>query len=631
MPRRLRVTSAASLLISLVLSTPAVTSAQDPRQTVVRHVDRFTAEDGLAENHVRTVLQDRAGFIWVVTRGGVLQRYDGHAFVEYRALSPDAPIELSRGVRLLMLDAEGAMWAATSSGLFRVDQSRWTKIPVVLDSGVTSWTQDEKRRLWFLDGGSLKWIDTERTPPVVVLVGDRNQWSNAVLGTGRGGVVWIAKTSSGTAVVTRFDPVTGTTRSFTAGDVGAVLGVTEDSTGRVWLSGVRGLYVLEPAGATFRPVQAFMGQATTPLAPDENGGLLAATNDWMARIDSSGRVTERLTSPDAFGRNAIPNAVLTDREGGVWLATTTAGLLRLHTTRSAFDNYSSRSTPAVPLGSDFVMALHERTDGTLWLGTFGSDAYRITPDWRNTQRFRSERSTTDVWDFEEDADGNLWMGTSLEICRLQSASFQCDDVPGSVIDLERDAAGWFWLATGRQGLISFDPRRRVFGERVPQVSESSSGQDVMTLFADRDSSYLWIGAGSAILRARADRGRIMSEIQRFRAPLGSHDLIYDFHRDGQGNFFVGTGAGLLRWKEDSSGGEFAPIELRELRESTIFSISEDSSGRLWLGSSHGLVQYSATTGHARRYGRRDNFLSGELNRRASLRRRSGEAARWSSR
>jgi signal transduction histidine kinase len=101
-------------------------------------------------------------------------------------------------------------------------------------------------------------------------------------------------------------------------------------------------------------------------------------------------------------------------------------------------------------------------------------------------------------------------------------------------------------------------------------------------------------------------------------------LIYDFHRDRRGELLVGTGAGLLRFTIDAGSGRFVPIELEELRESTIFSISEDSTGRLWLGSSHGLVQYSPEKRQVRRYGRRDNFLSGELNRRAALRRRTGE-------
>jgi signal transduction histidine kinase len=84
----------------------------------------------------------------------------------------------------------------------------------------------------------------------------------------------------------------------------------------------------------------------------------------------------------------------------------------------------------------------------------------------------------------------------------------------------------------------------------------------------------------------------------------------------------GTEAGLQVF--DSSGGKFVPVDVSEIGHTTVFSIAEDAGGRLWLGTARGLVFYSPSSGLARQYGRREGFLSGELNRRAALRRRDGE-------
>lgn len=45
----------------------------------------FTQEDGLASLNVRKIVQDKFGFLWLATQGG-LSRFDGHTFVNYRPL-----------------------------------------------------------------------------------------------------------------------------------------------------------------------------------------------------------------------------------------------------------------------------------------------------------------------------------------------------------------------------------------------------------------------------------------------------------------------------------------------------------------------------------------------------------------
>lgn len=80
-------------LVGLVPLTRA--SAQTPAtQESALQVQRFTVEDGLAQNQVQAVAQDRRGFMWVGTRRG-LQRFDGYSFVNYSTLDPAAPNALA--------------------------------------------------------------------------------------------------------------------------------------------------------------------------------------------------------------------------------------------------------------------------------------------------------------------------------------------------------------------------------------------------------------------------------------------------------------------------------------------------------------------------------------------------------
>ena len=51
--------------------------------TMVRSGRRFTVEDGLADDAVRSVLQDPEGNLWIGTWGGGVSRYDGETWRTY--------------------------------------------------------------------------------------------------------------------------------------------------------------------------------------------------------------------------------------------------------------------------------------------------------------------------------------------------------------------------------------------------------------------------------------------------------------------------------------------------------------------------------------------------------------------
>jgi hypothetical protein len=113
-----RIHAAMARLGLILLTTAGARSlaAQGPAP----HVDHFTVDDGLAQNRLQSVAQDRAGFIWLGGDRG-LQRFDGYTFVQYSALDPAAPAELSGLIGDMRVDARGTLWVQASGVLFRRD------------------------------------------------------------------------------------------------------------------------------------------------------------------------------------------------------------------------------------------------------------------------------------------------------------------------------------------------------------------------------------------------------------------------------------------------------------------------------------------------------------------------------
>lgn len=591
-------------------------------QTSRLHVSRYTVEDGLAQNLVTAVVQDATGFIWVGTNRG-LQRFDGYSFVSYATLDSQAPPELSGRITELHVDRHGRLWVRTIEGMFwgRAGVGPLTRIPATGNSA-----PDSAGRLWFVHHGVPNWIDWESAAPRVHAAAvDPVPNCCTAIATTRGGQLWLALSGAESGKVLHVDPVTGDLRTYLLASVTSVFAVLEDGDGRVWVGGSGGVDVLDPGGERFRALVSFRGTDVGDVEPDGKGGFLIPTERWLARVDRHGQIVERWNPREAFADAPLAHRnVVVDREGGIWLATTAAGVLRLDLKPPTFDHASSTSSPPLPMASDFVMALHESNDGSLWTGTLGGGAYRLAGRGSEVESFRNETGSAralldhEIWDFEEDLAGNLWIATSAGLCKAVRPSLRCSplsDTPVPVVDITRAADGWFWLARAEHGVQSFDPATGRYG------AELLPPQYAITVLADAESGVLWIG-GSELLRARVAHGALIGPAQKVRVAASADEQIYQVYRDARGTLWIGSARGLQQW--DTTQQRFAPVQIPELRNTTIFSIVEDPEGRLWLGTAHGLVQYSPATRVVRRYRRQDGIMSGEFNRRAALRRRNGE-------
>lgn len=623
--------SLAPLAIALLTLLGARLAPTAGAQGAALRVDRFTVHQGLAQNNVTAVAQDRAGFVWAGTPRG-LQRFDGYAFVRYASLDSAAPRELEERISALLVDAEGTLWVATPRAIFRraAHGRRLTRLP--LTNVFTAWAPDSVGRLWVLDGGALRWVARADTGARLVTVRvDAPAAGCPAVATSRAGGLWIGCERDDETRVVHLDPATGARRTYRAAEARGVRALAEDAIGRVWLGGNGGLTVLEPGATRFRAHPVFRGTVVGDVRPQRDGGVLVLAEEMerttgaVSRLDRAGRVTQQWTPREVFAQVPLAHQLMVDREGGFWIATVTQGLARLDVTRPVFDQVSSRSGPRLPFASDFVVALHESLDGSLWVGTLRGGAYRVAPDWGRLEAFLPDARdsdalpSVDVWDFEEDAAGNVWIATSLGICRWAPPGLRCHRASGvegaGGSSLAADADGWFWLARSRRGVIAFDPASGRFGAPVP------TSELAITVYADRDSGYLWMG-GEGLRRVKVKHGQVAGPIEPVPTAQPASAVIFEVQRDHEGALWLASEAGLQRW--DVAARRFARVEVPELRGTTVYSIEEDADGRFWLGTGHGLVQYSPATGISRRYRREDGVTDGEFNRRAALLRRSGE-------
>ena len=315
----------------------------------------LTIEDGLSQNAVNALLQDRQGFIWIGTQDG-LNRYDGYTFTVYRH-DPFDPATLSSSyVTALGEEADGTLWVGTlAGGLNRLDPDTGTVIRYANTAQyhVTAIAEDPRGDLW--------------------------------VGTNGGGVLRLAHADKGNpeAVFEPFVATPGDPHSLTGDEVGALL---VDLEGRLWVHTSKALSRYDETRRAF--VRYAPGPDARDAPQDSVVSALVQTRDgtmWLGSARGLSRVTStaggRFTSvpfpaPGAVSEWAWIWQVAEGPDGSLWFATS-AGLYRFDPETGVYTRFQHDATDPGSLSGDLINPLLWDRTGVLWLGTngYGLDRY----------------------------------------------------------------------------------------------------------------------------------------------------------------------------------------------------------------------------------------------------------------
>ena len=215
----------------------------------------YTEKDGLAQNSVYAVHQNRDGAIWAGTLSGGVSKFTGGRFTTYTTADGMA----SNSVTSILEDSDGTMWFGTPSGLNAFSNDRWRVYTVrngLPSDSINCLLQDSMGVLWIGTDGGLGFLKNGNAAATAHLPALLKE---EVLGLAedRRGWLWIA-TSNHVLQVNRDKLLRGAIaeadfREFGPADglhgiegVKRHLSVMADALGRIWFSMNRGLSVVDP-------------------------------------------------------------------------------------------------------------------------------------------------------------------------------------------------------------------------------------------------------------------------------------------------------------------------------------------------------------------------------------------------
>ncbi len=317
---------------------------------------RYGSPTAPAGKTVYSLLQDRDGNLWMATSSGLSSYRDGR--FEHLTTQNGLPDEI---VLTLFEDREGILWAGMNSGgLLRIRDARFTSYtPAEGLSHNTAWsvTEDSTHAIWIGTHKGLNRLADGKIRVYMRADGLADDAVGAVLGDSHGDL-W-AGTSYGLSRLRN-----GAWHTFTKSDglaADSVLALYEDSHGVIWIGTHGG--VSRFAEGRFLPAittaDGLADNLVRTILEDRSGQMWLGTKDGLCEQRGSRYVCH--TAAEGLAGSLILSA-FQDSSGVLWFGAA-SGLLRYKNHR--FATFTQRDG----LLSDAILGIQEDRRGRLWLSS----------------------------------------------------------------------------------------------------------------------------------------------------------------------------------------------------------------------------------------------------------------------
>jgi len=610
-------------------------------------------EQGLAQNSVIALLQDRTGFIWFGTASG-LQRYDGYGFTTFEHSDDDADSAPEGPITALAEDAGGDIWIGTGAeGLFRrgSEDGKFHRLGAAVGDtppgarNVHALLFEPARGMWVGSDAGVALIDPADGHAIRRLSFARPAAAGDVRGMrihqmriDADGDLWIASSTG----LWRLAPNAETPERVAAESIENARALHAGADHRLLVATANGLYRMGTDGSASLAWPAEGAASVTAIAEDPHGRLwLAVPREGLALFDPASDRTQWLR-PGSDIDGALPDATIMnltlDRSGLLWVGTTERGVLKVNPNGALFRYVADRNPARERTASNYVRALHQDRDGGLWVGTDGDglkryDAATNRFDYYTDLLLQSFRESPrgariNVVAIADGGGDDLWVATNRGVVLLDPVRRTATTLPldengsrgladGDVRALVRARDGSVWIGLTFAGVQRYDPATRSWTsyrqDRSGQVVGGLADDHVVALREDR-AGRVWVGTRRGL--SVIERGGVRTFLND---PGDARSLVSNLVRSIQqtadGELWIGTQAGLCRLDAlDDQRATFTRWLPRDgLPNGTVYAMADDQLGRLWLSTNRGISAFDRKTGVFRAFTIADGLQGMEFN------------------
>ena len=496
-----------------------------PDRKYISHFETGTGKPGqIPVKSMGCIFEDSYSRIWICTNLGLYLYDDTHkGFKAFRHQKNDTRSLPSDVVMTVSQDKAGNLWVGTANGLSRLDKDGEHFVNYCYNDKdetslcgdiVYSIAADDKDHIWVGTEGGLNVMDIHTGKSIRYRHDPRdpyslNSKSIRSIYIDPKGIYWVGTYMGG---INKYD------KNLTLFNY---VQPTE----------------LDPYGLRAPIVSSFAQKNDNELYVGTDGGGLSIFNN------KTNRFTHIAIQPkEKINSAGLPVlAMLLDHKKQLWIGTFGHGLFKLNTANNGYTQFTS-GTGKLNISQNNIFCFKEDRLGNVWIGTNGAgidifdakaDSFRrFKPALVSVKGYKMP-SNGYIRAFEEDNDGNMWIGsygTGIAIYNPATKVFDTlnpinTGLPiAEVLSLKRDTNGNMWIGTNGDGLFFYDHRLKKI---TPFKYNNQLPNGVICKILQDKTNNIWFSTNQGI-------GRIDAADQKLYVYCNDNGLQNNVFLNGSG-------------------------------------------------------------------------------------------------
>lgn len=412
--------------------------------------DRFErilqSKDDLTSQYIRELEEDKEGNIWIGTDNGI-NKLDIKTNEVTKMLHNESQENIDKSKyndNVSLKYEDGHIWAGTfNSGLFKIDIKTNEIKHYINDeydeksipgNAIRDIYKDKNGTMWIGTNKGLAILNDDDTFDVYSnKPNDVNSISNDIVYSimqDKSGLMWIG-TYAGISVFNPNNEILHYKNSINT-DISlsenVIHGIYEDEEGLLWVgTKSKGINIIDRIN---RKVYYINKKTTNNLISDESincitgkdSKIYIGTKDGLNVIDKNSKSIKLYDKNDGLCDENI-KSLLIDSKNYLWVGTS-QGINIINTENDEIIDLSD-TLKKYNLESPFAKVIYEDSEGMYWIGCFiDNGLIKINPNdksikiYKHNNEDKTSISSNTVRSIEEDRNGNLWIGTSYGLNKL---------------------------------------------------------------------------------------------------------------------------------------------------------------------------------------------------------------------
>lgn len=596
---------------------------------------------GLSQGYVYAIHEDKKGFIWIGTHGG-LNRYDGYGFRVFQFLPFDATTLGDNSVFFLKEDPNtGKFWIGGSCCLNEFDPETFTN---------TRYRYMDKQ-LEYSDGIFIDDHEILLACQYDVLLFDTKK-----------------KTFVKVPVYNEHNRLVNLSR---------VENTTADQKGNFMILSKTGIFFYDRATKTCRRKTAtspdlspFYQHEVFNVHEDHNGNYWIATNNkGLIRYNPNTGETQTFMPPQPHNAATLRFDVVTeDGQKNIW-AGSANGLFKINAATLQAEYYSTDKSSALSLSHPEINVISEDNNHNMWIGTVGGGVNKMIPQSAGFKNFsisddyKGHKAGTYIMTIQP-VGADIWFANIWD--EIGKVAMQTGKV--TMLNKSQLPASYSWYSEGSIVKTINNKPAMLNGENVFEITQKNATSISVTTASSPGLSHIHYSTnGKTYYLVKTDVEKTFCR----NDTIFGNQFFYTARDDNSGNIWIGSSKGLIKldtrtfsitqyshddknaqsissdfiyaleidngykniWMAAYNGGlcsfNIATGKFRHytkddgLADNIVYSLEKDHHGNIWFSSNAGISTYQVASNVFRNYSTADGLLNNEYNRRSSCKNDSG--------